>query len=112
VGAALESPDASTVAALARAGVRWLLVHREDPDAAALLGAVSADSSATRVVDGDTLVLIRLDDTATGVAAAAAPPVWQAVLVVLVDLAVVTLLVVVAVRRRSRSGAGPSVTLA
>lgn len=112
VGAALESPDASTVPALARAGVRWLLVHREDPDAAALLGAVSADSSATRVVDGDTLVLIRLDDTATGVAAAAAPPVWQAVLVVLVDLAVVTLLVVVAVRRRSRSGAGPSVTLA
>ena len=112
VGAVLESPDESTVPGLARAGVRWLLVHREDPDAAALLGAVSADPSATRVVDGDTLVLIRLDETATGVAKAAAPPVWQVVLVVLVDLAVVVLLVVVAARRRSRSGAGRSVTLA
>ena len=112
VGAVLESPDDSTVPGLARAGVRWLLVHREDPDAAALLGAVSADPSATRVVDGDTLVLIRLDETATGVAAAAVPPVWQVVLVVLVDLAVVVLLVVVSARRRSRSGAGRSVTLA
>lgn len=112
VGAALASPDASTVPALAREGVRWLLVHREDPEAAALLDAVSADPSATRVVDGESLVLIRLHDTATGVAAAAVPAGWQVVLVLLVDVAVVVLMVLVAVLGRSRSRAGRSVTLA
>ena len=112
VGAVLESPDATTVRALGREGVRWLLVHREDPDAAALLDTVSGDPSVTRVVDGPSLVLIRFDHTATEVAEAAAPPAWQLVLVAGVDLAVLALLLAVTLRRTSRSRTDRSVTLA
>lgn len=112
VGAILDAPGASTVPALGRQGVRWLLVHREDPDAAALLAAASVDASATRVVDGETLVLFRLDGTAERVAAAAAPPGWQVLLVAVVDLAVLASVLVMALRRTSRSRGDRSVTLA
>ena len=112
VGAVLDAPDASTLQALGREGVHWLLVHREDPEAAALLAAAAADPSATRVVDGESLVLLRLEGTDSAVAEAASPPSWQVVIVAVVDLSVLLALLVVAVRRTSRSRDDGSVTLA
>jgi hypothetical protein len=112
VGAALAHPGAGTIDAVAREGVRWLLVHREDPDATALLDAVASDPGTTTVVDGRSLVLLRLAGTDVGAARAAAPAPWMVVLVALVDLAVLGALVLVAASRTSASGRERPVTLA
>lgn len=112
VGTALADPGPGTVDALAREGVRWLLVHREDPDAATLLDALGSDPSDTRVVDGASLVLLRLTATRVATARAAAPATWTVVLVALVDLAVLVALVLVAAPRTSPRRPRRSVTLA
>jgi hypothetical protein len=112
VGALIRSPGREIATALGKEGVGWLLVHREDPDADALVAAVELDGSATRVVDGRSLVLFRLDGADAAAVRAAQPAPWTVVLVAVIDLLVLVALTLQALGRTSLRGRTRSVTLA
>jgi len=111
VGQVVSEPGPGTVDSLAREGVRWLLVQRDDAESSDLLQTVRRSPRAAVVVDGDSLTLVRLDDTDVTAAQAQEPSRTAVVAVLLIDLVVLFSMVAVAMAKRATWWGRRSVTL-
>lgn len=111
IGALLRAPGPQTVDELGREGVRWLLVHRDDRETDLLLTEVTNHVAAETVVDGTSMVLVRLSSTDVAAAERRAPSRALVAFVLLVDVAVLLTVLLVAVPGTSTWVRPRSVTL-